>query len=60
MKTTPKATAVPPGYGAPSDPSLFDAMRVYLDDFVSAVDGEPTDVAALERMSASIRGSNKR
>ena len=39
-----------PGHGAPSDPTLFDRMRVYLDDFVSAVTSEPTNAAALERM----------
>jgi glyoxylase-like metal-dependent hydrolase (beta-lactamase superfamily II) len=39
-----------PGHGAPSDPTLFDRMRVYLDDFMSAVDGERTDADALARM----------
>jgi glyoxylase-like metal-dependent hydrolase (beta-lactamase superfamily II) len=39
-----------PGHGAPSDPTLFDRMRVYLDDFISAVDGERTDADALARM----------
>jgi glyoxylase-like metal-dependent hydrolase (beta-lactamase superfamily II) len=39
-----------PGHGAPSDPTLFDRMRVYLDDFVSAVTSEPTNAVALERM----------
>ena len=39
-----------PGHGAPADPTLFDRMRVYLDDFVSAVTSEPTNVAAFERM----------
>jgi glyoxylase-like metal-dependent hydrolase (beta-lactamase superfamily II) len=39
-----------PGHGTPSDPTLFDRMRVYLDDFVSAVDGERTDSDALARM----------
>ncbi len=39
-----------PGHGAPSDSSLFDRMRVYLDDFISAVDGERTDADALARM----------
>jgi glyoxylase-like metal-dependent hydrolase (beta-lactamase superfamily II) len=39
-----------PGHGAPSDPTLFDRMRVYLDDFVSAVSAEPTNAAALARM----------
>jgi glyoxylase-like metal-dependent hydrolase (beta-lactamase superfamily II) len=39
-----------PGHGAPSDPTLFDRMRVYLDDFVSAVTAEPTNAAALARM----------
>jgi glyoxylase-like metal-dependent hydrolase (beta-lactamase superfamily II) len=43
-------TRVLPGHGAPSDPRLFDAMRVYLDDFTSAVDGEPTDALATDRM----------
>jgi glyoxylase-like metal-dependent hydrolase (beta-lactamase superfamily II) len=40
-----------PGHGAPSDPTLFDRMRVYLDDFISAVDGERTDADALARMT---------
>jgi hypothetical protein len=35
-----------PAHGAPSDPTLFDRMRVYLDDFMSAVDGERTDSVA--------------
>lgn len=39
-----------PGHGALSDPTLFDRMRVYLDDFVSAVSGEPTNAAALACM----------
>jgi glyoxylase-like metal-dependent hydrolase (beta-lactamase superfamily II) len=39
-----------PGHGPPSDPTLFDRMRVYLDDFVSAVSAEPTNAAALARM----------
>jgi glyoxylase-like metal-dependent hydrolase (beta-lactamase superfamily II) len=39
-----------PGHGAPSDPTLFDHMRVYLDDFVSAVSAEPTNAEALARM----------
>jgi glyoxylase-like metal-dependent hydrolase (beta-lactamase superfamily II) len=43
-------TRVFPGHGAPSDPTLLDRMRVYLDDFVSAVTSEPTNAAALERM----------
>jgi glyoxylase-like metal-dependent hydrolase (beta-lactamase superfamily II) len=47
---TDPATRVLPGHGDPSDPGLFDVMRVYLDDFTSAVDGEPSDAAALERM----------
>jgi glyoxylase-like metal-dependent hydrolase (beta-lactamase superfamily II) len=43
-------TVILPGHGAPSDPTLFDRMRVYLDDFISAVDGERTDADALARM----------
>jgi glyoxylase-like metal-dependent hydrolase (beta-lactamase superfamily II) len=43
-------TVVLPGHGAPSDPTLFDRMRVYLDDFISAVDGERTNADALARM----------
>jgi len=39
-----------PGHGAPSDPALFDRMRLYLDDFVSAVSSEPTNAAAMDRM----------
>src|SRR5262249_11384279 len=39
-----------PGHGAPADPTLFDRMRVYLDDFVSAVSAERTNAAALARM----------
>jgi glyoxylase-like metal-dependent hydrolase (beta-lactamase superfamily II) len=42
--------SVYPGHGTPSDPTLFDSMRVYLDDFVSAVSAEPTNAAALTRM----------
>jgi glyoxylase-like metal-dependent hydrolase (beta-lactamase superfamily II) len=44
-------TVVLPGHGAPADPTLFDSMRVYLDDFLSAVDGELTDAAATARMT---------
>jgi hypothetical protein len=33
-----------------ANPTLFDRMRVYLDDFISAVDGERTDADALARM----------
>jgi glyoxylase-like metal-dependent hydrolase (beta-lactamase superfamily II) len=43
-------TQVLPGHGAPSNPDLFDAMRVYLDDFLCAVDGESTDASAAGRM----------
>jgi glyoxylase-like metal-dependent hydrolase (beta-lactamase superfamily II) len=39
-----------PGHGAPSDPAMFDRMRIYLDDFVSAVSAEPTNAAAIVRM----------
>jgi glyoxylase-like metal-dependent hydrolase (beta-lactamase superfamily II) len=39
-----------PGHGAPSDPTLFDRMRNYLEDFVGAVSSEPTNAAALSRM----------
>lgn len=39
-----------PGHGAPSDATLFDRMRIYLDDFMGAVDGERTDADALARM----------
>jgi len=39
-----------PGHGAPSDPTLFDHMRLYLDDFISAVDGERTDADVLALM----------
>jgi glyoxylase-like metal-dependent hydrolase (beta-lactamase superfamily II) len=45
-----------PGHGAPSDPTLFDRMRVYLDDFVSAVSSEPTNAAALARMKSLYPG----
>jgi glyoxylase-like metal-dependent hydrolase (beta-lactamase superfamily II) len=45
-----EATKVLPGHGAPTDRTLFDRMRVYLDDFVSAVDGERTNADALARM----------
>ena len=44
------STVVLPGHGDPAHPRLFDSMRVYLDDFVSAVDGETTDAAATDRM----------
>ncbi|MCI4343664.1 MAG: MBL fold metallo-hydrolase [Thermoplasmata archaeon] len=44
------ATRVLPGHGPPSDPRLVDDMRVYLDDFLSDVDSEPTDTSATERM----------
>jgi glyoxylase-like metal-dependent hydrolase (beta-lactamase superfamily II) len=43
-------TRVLPGHGMPSDPGLFDTMRVYLDDFISAVDSEPSDASAFDRM----------
>jgi glyoxylase-like metal-dependent hydrolase (beta-lactamase superfamily II) len=39
-----------PGHGEASDSSIFDQMRVYLDDFTSAVDGESTNSSALDRM----------
>jgi glyoxylase-like metal-dependent hydrolase (beta-lactamase superfamily II) len=39
-----------PGHGKASDASLFDAMRIYLSDFIGAVDAEPTNAAAIERM----------
>jgi glyoxylase-like metal-dependent hydrolase (beta-lactamase superfamily II) len=45
-----------PGHGAPSDPTLFDRMRVYLDDFVSAVSAEPTNASALARMKSLYPG----
>jgi glyoxylase-like metal-dependent hydrolase (beta-lactamase superfamily II) len=45
-----------PGHGAPSDPTLFDRMRVYLDDFISAVDGERTDAEATARMKRLYAG----
>jgi glyoxylase-like metal-dependent hydrolase (beta-lactamase superfamily II) len=44
------ATVVLPGHGPPSDRTLFDQMRVYLDDFVSAVSGERTNADAIARM----------
>src|SRR5580658_827367 len=43
-------TRVLPGHGIPGDSGLFDTMRIYLDDFTSAVDGEPSDASALDRM----------
>jgi len=39
-----------PGHGPPSDPTLFDQMRIYLDDFISAVSDVPTNADALARM----------
>jgi glyoxylase-like metal-dependent hydrolase (beta-lactamase superfamily II) len=39
-----------PGHGAPSDPSLFEQMRTYLEEFVNAVDSEPSNAAADARM----------
>jgi len=39
-----------PGHGQASDASLFDAMRVYLSDFIAAVDEEKTNAAAFDRM----------
>jgi hypothetical protein len=39
-----------PGHGMASDRTLFDSMRAYLNDFIAAVDGEPTNAAAIERM----------
>jgi glyoxylase-like metal-dependent hydrolase (beta-lactamase superfamily II) len=39
-----------PGHGAPTDATLFDTMRIYLDDFISAVSSERTNAAALARM----------
>ncbi|MEI9942194.1 MAG: MBL fold metallo-hydrolase [Pseudomonadota bacterium] len=45
----PKVVVLP-GHGAPSDPTLFDRMRIYLDDFISAVDGERSDADALARI----------
>jgi glyoxylase-like metal-dependent hydrolase (beta-lactamase superfamily II) len=39
-----------PGHGPASDASLFDSMRAYLNDFTSAVDTEPTNARAIERM----------
>ncbi len=41
---------VMPGHGPPGDPTLFDRMRIYLDDFVSAISSESTNAAALDRM----------
>jgi glyoxylase-like metal-dependent hydrolase (beta-lactamase superfamily II) len=49
-KYSDSEVVVLPGHGPPSDPTLFDRMRVYLDDFISAVDGERTDADALARM----------
>lgn len=40
-----------PGHGAPADATLFDRMRIYLDDFVSAVSSERSNAAALARMT---------
>ena len=39
-----------PGHGAPCDPTLFDRMRAYLEDFMTAVDVERTDADAAARM----------
>src|SRR5580693_6329092 len=49
-KYSSRDLCVYPGHGAPSDPTLFDRMRIYLDDFMSAVSAEPTNAAALARM----------
>ena len=55
-KYSNQGVRVYPGHGAPSDPTLFDRMRLYLDDFVSAVRAEPTNAAALARMKALYPG----
>ena len=39
-----------PGHGEPGGPELFDAMRIYLNDFLSAVHAERTNTAVLSRM----------
>jgi glyoxylase-like metal-dependent hydrolase (beta-lactamase superfamily II) len=44
------AIKVYPGHGEPGDPELFDRMRAYLDDFISAVESESTNAGAMERM----------
>jgi glyoxylase-like metal-dependent hydrolase (beta-lactamase superfamily II) len=44
------ALRVLPGHGADTDPSIFDRMRIYLADFISAVTSEKTNDAAIERM----------
>lgn len=47
---TREGLKVYPGHGDSSDASLFDMMRIYLNDFVAAVDGEPTNAKVTDRM----------
>lgn len=51
-----QAIRVLPGHGPPADATLFDRMRVYLDDFVSAVSSEESNAAAMERMRGLYAG----
>jgi glyoxylase-like metal-dependent hydrolase (beta-lactamase superfamily II) len=45
-----------PGHGETSNASLFDSMRTYLNDFISAVDSEPTNAEVSERMKSLYPG----